>query len=381
MPVLRSTPFRITSAVVIVLISLHFILSSRSSFYSIASVLRKPMTVPGPPALSVSSHVSSPQPVDTDPPQRLANATFVILSRNSDLGPVMTSMQQIEDRFNSRHGYPWVILNDEPFTEEFKSRVRLMTDAPVSFGVIPSEQWLQPEWVDEAKAARVRHSMQLQRIPYGGSVSYRNMCRFQSGFFYRHELLQPYKYYWRVEPGVNYYCDLDYDPFVFMQENNKTYGFTVGLYEYKDTVMTLWDTVKDFMQEHPDLVPEDNMMKFISDDGGANYNLCHYWSNFEIADMDFWRGEAYSQFFDFLDRKGGFYYERWGDAPVHSIGASLFLRKEQTHFFEDIGYRHEPFQHCPQGDAWVRGRCSCNPSDNFDKSSYSCLARWEKLWV
>lgn len=33
------------------------------------------------------------------------------------------------------------------------------------------------------------------------------------------------------------------------------------------------------------------------------------WSNFEIADMDFWRGEAYSQFFDFLDRKGGFYYE------------------------------------------------------------------------
>ena len=33
------------------------------------------------------------------------------------------------------------------------------------------------------------------------------------------------------------------------------------------------------------------------------------WSNFEIANMDFWRGEAYSKFFDFLDRKGGFYYE------------------------------------------------------------------------
>ena len=33
------------------------------------------------------------------------------------------------------------------------------------------------------------------------------------------------------------------------------------------------------------------------------------WSNFEIADMDFWRGEAYSRFFDHLDRAGGFYYE------------------------------------------------------------------------
>lgn len=33
------------------------------------------------------------------------------------------------------------------------------------------------------------------------------------------------------------------------------------------------------------------------------------WSNFEIGDLDFWRGEAYSKFFDFLDEQGGFYYE------------------------------------------------------------------------
>lgn len=33
------------------------------------------------------------------------------------------------------------------------------------------------------------------------------------------------------------------------------------------------------------------------------------WSNFEIADMDFWRSEAYMKYFEFLDSKGGFYYE------------------------------------------------------------------------
>lgn len=60
-------------------------------------------------------------------------------------------------------------------------------------------------------------------------------------------------------------------------------------------------------------------------------------------------------YFEHLDKAGGFYYERWvgapddsadvqGDAPVHSIGASLFAKKEQIHFFDDIGYRHEPFQ-------------------------------------
>ena len=33
------------------------------------------------------------------------------------------------------------------------------------------------------------------------------------------------------------------------------------------------------------------------------------WSNFEIADMDFWRSEAYMKFFEYLESLGGFYYE------------------------------------------------------------------------
>lgn len=37
---------------------------------------------------------------------------------------------------------------------------------------------------------------------YGGSESYRHMCRFNSGFFYQQEVLKPYQWYWRVEPGV-----------------------------------------------------------------------------------------------------------------------------------------------------------------------------------
>lgn len=66
-------------------------------------------------------------------------------------------------------------------------------------------------------------------------------------------------------------------------------------------------------------------MDFLSDNSGETYNLCHctwifshdfahstcqiVWSNFEIADMDFWRSEAYMKYFEFLEEKGGFYYE------------------------------------------------------------------------
>jgi len=37
--------------------------------------------------------------------------------------------------------------------------------------------------------------------------------------------------------------------------------------------------------------------------------LMTVYNNFEIADMEFWRGEAFSAYFDYLDHNGGFYYE------------------------------------------------------------------------
>lgn len=103
--------------------------------------------------------------------------------------------------------------------------------------------------------------MEEDNIIYGGSLSYRNMCRFNSGFFFRHPLLDKYRWYWRIEPDVQFHCDLDFDPFVYMQENNKVYGacarvccrvsnscdvaaFTIAMYEFEATIPTLWSTVK-----------------------------------------------------------------------------------------------------------------------------------------
>lgn len=80
---------------------------------------------------------------------------------------------------------------------------------------------------------------------------------------------------------------------------------------------------------------------------GETYNMCHFWSNFEIARLDFFRSKEYQDYFETLDRSGGFWKERWGDAPVHSLAAGLFLSPEQVHYFRDIGYRHTTIQHCP----------------------------------
>ncbi|KAG5638066.1 hypothetical protein H0H81_002034 [Sphagnurus paluster] len=269
---------------------------------------------------------------------RRANATFVILARNTDIEGTIRSLRDIEDRFNRRRGYPYVFLNDEPFTDEFKRRVSVLSASLMEFGQVPKEHWVQPSSIDETKAAEARQKMVDENIIYGGSVS----------------------------PEVHFHCELGLDPFLFMEENNKVYGWTITMYEYEKTIPTLWGHVKDFMGLHPEFIAEDNALGFMSRDGGNHYNLCHFWSNFEIADMEFWRGPAYTAFFEYLDSQGGFYYERWGDAPVHSIAAAMFLNKNQLHFFDEIGYEHSPYTHCPQKvETWERGRCSCNMARSF----------------
>lgn len=50
--------------------------------------------------------------------------------------------------------------------------------------------------------------MVRKKVIYGHSVPYRNMCRFNSGFFFHHPLLANFDYYWRVEPHVKFFCDL-----------------------------------------------------------------------------------------------------------------------------------------------------------------------------
>ncbi|POY70300.1 hypothetical protein BMF94_6699 [Rhodotorula taiwanensis] len=337
-----------------------------------------------------------------------ANATFFILARNSDVWDILKSIRGMEDRFNHKHHYPYVFLNDQPFDDDFKRLTSSIASGPCSYGLVPKEHWEEPAWIDETKAAAARQKMAEEKVIYGDSKVYRRMCRYESGFFYRHELLRPYKYYWRLDPNVQYcasreplrpkpksrrhgltlwsggcfvtrtVCDLDYDPFRYMQDHGKKYGWTISLYEYEATIPTLWQHTKDFIDRHPQYLPEQNLMEWISPDQGKTYNRCHFWSNFEIADLDFFRGEAYSRYFDHLDRAGGFSYERWGDAPIHSIAAALFMKRDQVHWFHDLGYRHEPFQHCPQS---AKDRCACDPrsQQNFESHWYSCTPKYKEL--
>lgn len=136
-----------------------------------------------------------------------------------------------------------------------------------------------------------------------------------------------------------------------MEQANKTYGFTIAVKELRETVPNifryasaykrvnnitskgLWEMFvekakdegkrKDLPRDDPRYkkpLPEEILntepgagsLPDIDPDAmeGESYNMCHFWSNFEIARLDWFRSKEYNDFFDMMDRSGGFWMER-----------------------------------------------------------------------
>jgi mannosyltransferase len=128
-----------------------------------------------------------------------------------------------------------------------------------------------------------------------------------------------------------------------MIEHNKTYGFTIAVKELRETVPNifryasaykrmnnltskgLWEMFVDPIEKEekksettslPEEIlrgdPSRNTLPTIDPDAmeGETYNMCHFWSNFEIAKLSWFRSKEYNDFFEMMDRSGGFWMER-----------------------------------------------------------------------
>ncbi|KAJ2744784.1 hypothetical protein GGI20_002677 [Coemansia sp. BCRC 34301] len=312
-----------------------------------------------------------------------ANGCFVFITRTISLTKVRRTMFDIEQRFNSRFRYPYVFLSSQPFSDEFKRTVQLMAGGGVNgsrveFGLIPRSDWSYPEWIDVDRAKRAAEAWADANDYVVDKPGWRHMVRYWAGPFARHPLLQKYKYVWRLEPGAHYTCDFEYDPILHMHTNGYSYGFAIATAETPDTVPTLFKSLTTYIrnrrQSNSTLFADGNSLGWIV--GAKGYNRCHFLTNFEIVDLDFMRSDSYQELFGHLDRSGGIYYERWTDGSVRSLAVALLLRRQQVRWFEDVGYRHDALQNCPQS-VERQMRCHCDPSKSTHLQQHtSCSSQW-----
>jgi alpha 1,2-mannosyltransferase len=100
---------------------LHYIVSFSYEGYGRATSFSFKQKSPKPPyqtPLPEEYYNNSTRP---SPQGRKANAVIVMLARNGDLGGITSSVKQMEDRFNKKFQYPYVFLNEELFSDDFKS--------------------------------------------------------------------------------------------------------------------------------------------------------------------------------------------------------------------------------------------------------------------
>lgn len=167
-----------------------------------------------------------------------------------------------------------------------------------------------------------------------------------------------------------------------MIHENKTYGFTIAVKELKETVPNIFRYASAYKRmnnltsqglwemfaepaEVPNIPAKDDLKyqaplpeEILSTEAGQRglpdidpeamegevYNMCHFWSNFEIARLDWFRSKEYNDFFDMMDRSGGFWMER---VSYHS----WFFRKENSNLLRSGEMRL--FIHLLPAHFWV----------------------------
>ncbi|CAO3652420.1 unnamed protein product [Cunninghamella blakesleeana] len=285
---------------------------------------------------------------------------------NEDLNLARETIKYIEEQFNYQYQYPWILLNPHYFSLDFKKYVQkvISPSTPVYFGKLDSQAWNYPDWIDVSLAEK--SMMDLYQVFKGNSLSYHQLLRYHTGLFFHHPLFRNVEYTWRIDPGSQYPCDMsDIDPFHIMKKERKKLGFTIAMQDETDAVKSLWTTTKAFVKKYPQYIKstKNSIMPWImieEDDRieDSYYNHCHLWSSFEIVDLSFLRSKEFQLYFDYLDKSGGFFYEKWGDS-IHTIAAAMFLDKKQIHFFDHIGYSKSDISHCPINPVSF-DKCTCD---------------------
>jgi alpha 1,2-mannosyltransferase len=83
----------------------------------------------------------------------------------------------MEDRFNHKFNYPYVFLNEQLFTDEFKQKTTDLTNAKTFYGKIEKDMWGYPDHINQTLAAECRKELAEKKVIYGGNEAYRHMCR------------------------------------------------------------------------------------------------------------------------------------------------------------------------------------------------------------
>ena len=175
---------------------------------------------------------------------------------------------------------------------------------------------------------------------HGFNIGYRGMCRWTSGPIFMHEALSQYKWLWHFDTDSLLMKRLRFNPFEYMEQNGKEYGYQVIYREEPYVCEGFWTATKDFITKNN--IKCKSLAKYL--DANGDWNGQYFYSDFSIMNLNYFRSDAHQSYFRHLDAMNGFFGHRFGDTLVCTMSLWMNLEPEKLHCFANsIKWRHQQY--------------------------------------
>lgn len=330
------------------------------------------------------------------------SSAMLIVCKNNDLNSILKTLENFENKFNRNFHYPWIFISEELLTKDFTAKVFEATSSDLIIAQIPKAYWNMPcgvnrrnmnSYMMERKSRE--HMMNRSRKSRGRMMGRSKdgcnddkeengmenfspqMDRFLSGFLPKLDSLKDFKYIWNVKPGDELRCNLNFNPFKVMYDEEKIFGFAMTNLN-TENAEDFWDESVSFFNQC-ETKPEKSSIGFVEyheDEKriiNDKYNKCNYDSVFSVIDLDFLRTREYQDYFNYLDKTKNFFYQGWDPLSVRTVALSNLVPPEKIKYFENVGYSSNALELiCPFGkEIYNELNCDCE-SSNIQNGS-KCL--------
>lgn len=250
------------------------------------------------------------------------SAIFYLVNDNpTHLGRLLDSLDLLQQNFLSQYPYP-VVIGHEGLS--FDTIEEITSHLPNNH-FFHKVNFKLPEYPENI----------LSQIPekFKGhwdegayfSMGYRHMCRYFAGGIYKDPTFEKTKYLLRLDCDSYITDKMLFDPFRYMANKGIKYA-TVAENNNEMEYVTLG--LSNFLRGY---FGKDRSMPAISG---------MFETNFELVDFQWFRGNPYMEYFDAIDKSGGIYIHRWGDAPLKYQGVKALLTAAECAIFGNIPYKH-----------------------------------------
>lgn len=254
--------------------------------------------------------------------------------------------------FNKTYNYPVIILHEGDYDEnsqtEIKKSIRENHRHIISFKQIDAGDFDIPEHINKERVANI---VKLQPVAYWRNEKYRSMCYFWMKHFFKYTT--DFDYVMRLDDDSIIEEPLVTDLFQTMVDNEHVY---ISNLLHVDCGVCNYGMKKMFEKILPSAIPRLNDKMFIkskipkntiimekfktlyklnegvecaTDDIEIDMPLMYY-NNFFVTDTRFWKRNDVQYIIDGIDKHGGIFYYRYGDAPLQTIIVSLLEPTKTT---------------------------------------------------